>query len=113
VELGFSRRVGRRDIVELNMMKPLSVAVGLFAMIALPALAETNNPSQATGPSAQSSGVGIPGQPGNKSGPAVRPPQGSSGATASTDQTNPSTRLQDPSKIEGKPGNKSGSPAKR
>jgi len=97
----------------LNIMKLLHAAAGMLAMVALPALAETNNSSQVTGPSAQSSGVGVPGQTGSKSGPAVRPPRGSSGATASTDQTNPSTRLQDPSKIEGKPGNKSGSPPKR
>jgi hypothetical protein len=98
------------------MLKHLGVAAGVLALAAWPALADTNaapnRSPDVTGPRGQSSGAGIPGQPGNKSGPAVRPPRGSSGATAGVDQTNPSTRLQDPSGIEGKPGHQSGPPAK-
>jgi hypothetical protein len=45
--------------------------------------------------------VGIAGQPGGKNGPAPN-------STASGDQKNPTTQLQDTSKIQGKPGGKSG-----
>lgn len=34
---------------------------------------QTNKPDVSSAPSAQNSGAGIPGQPGNKNGPAVKP----------------------------------------
>ena len=60
------------------------------------------NASGAT--SAQNSGAGISGAPGNKNGPAAK--QGTVGS-------NPSTQQQDPAHVQGMPGNKSGPPAKR
>ena len=78
----------------------LSGAIAVLAVIALPALAQTP-----TAPSSQNSGVGIAGQPGGKNGPAPNP-------TANNDQKNPTTQLQDTSKIQGKPGSKSGSAVK-
>jgi hypothetical protein len=74
----------------------LTGAIAILAMVALPALAQTQ-----ISPSSQNSGAGIAGQPGGKNGPAPK-------STASNDQSNPSTQLQDTSKIQGKPGSKSG-----
>ena len=62
----------------------------------------SQDPSGAT--SAQNSGAGISGAPGNKNGPAAR--QGTVGSNTSTQQ-------QDPARVQGMPGNKSGPPAKR
>ena len=62
-------------------------------------------------PSAQNSGAGIPGVPGNESGPAVKP--GTVGSSSTMNQENPTVRQQDPSNIQGLPGNKSGPPAKQ
>ncbi|RXT53688.1 hypothetical protein [Bradyrhizobium betae] len=61
----------------------------------------------ATSPSAQNSGAGIAGAPGNKNGPPAR-----TGTVGSSSQ-NQSVQEQDPSNIKGLPGNKSGPPAKR
>lgn len=61
----------------------------------------------ATAPSAQNSGAGIAGAPGNKNGP---PPR--TGTVGSSSQ-NQSVQEQDPSNVKGLPGNKSGPPAKR
>jgi len=74
----------------------------LLAIIATPAVAQNTGTAPNSSPSAQSSGVGITGQPGSESGPAM-----TKGHTA-TGQSNPTTQLQDPSKIAGKPGGKSG-----
>jgi hypothetical protein len=71
----------------------LTGAIAILAMVVLPALAQTP-------PSSQNSGAGIAGQPGGKNGPAPN-------STASNDK-NPTTQLQDTSKIQGKPGSKSG-----
>ena len=62
-------------------------------------------PAAQVSPGTQGSGAGIAGQPGGKSGPAVRAP---SGQNLRADQTNPVTRLQDPSAVQGKGGGKSG-----
>ena len=72
----------------------------------LPPLAESTVPGgtgQVTVPSAQNSGAGIPGQPGNKSGPAAK----SSSATTGSGN-NEGVREQDSAKIPGLPGSKSG-----
>ncbi|MCG2642579.1 MULTISPECIES: hypothetical protein [Bradyrhizobium] len=61
----------------------------------------------ATSPSAQNSGAGIAGAPGNKNGP---PAQKGTVGVNSKDST---VQQQDPSNIKGLPGNKSGPPAKR
>lgn len=68
----------------------------------------TNNSSSvATSPSAQNSGAGIAGAPGNKNGPPAQ--KGTVGANSQ----NSTVQQQDPSNIKGLPGNKSGPPAKR
>jgi hypothetical protein len=74
----------------------LAGAIALLAAVALPALAQTPGPA-----SSQNSGAGIAGQAGGKNGPAPN-------STASDNQGNPTTQLQDTSKIQGKPGSKSG-----
>jgi len=88
------------------MLRLLTGAVAL-AMVTLPASAQTTAPpggGQVTVPSGQSSGTGIPGKPGSKSGPAAK----SSPETIGSDDHNRAVRQQDSSKIPGQPGNKSG-----
>lgn len=63
--------------------------------------------SAATSPSAQNSGAGIAGAPGNKNGPPAQ-----KGTVGSSSQ-NLSVQEQDTSNVKGLPGNKSGPPAKR
>jgi len=75
------------------------------------ALAQTTKPDVSGAPSAQNSGAGIPGLPGNKSGPAVRPGD-AGGSAASANQQNTTVQQQDTSKIQGMPGNKNGPPAR-
>ncbi|MCC8937569.1 hypothetical protein H8A99_14075 [Bradyrhizobium sp. Arg68] len=58
-------------------------------------------------PSAQNSGTGISGAPGNKNGPALGQ------STVGSNPQNEHVKQQDPSNIKGLPGNKSGPPAKR
>ncbi|WP_229190194.1 hypothetical protein [Bradyrhizobium brasilense] len=58
-------------------------------------------------PSAENSGTGVSGAPGNKNGPA----QGQD--TVGSNPQNQHVRQQDPSNIKGLPGNKNGPPAKR
>jgi hypothetical protein len=70
-----------------------------------PNRADSTN-SAATAPSAQNSGAGISGAPGNKNGPA---PKGTVGSASQ----NLSVQEQDSSNVKGLPGNKSGPPAKR
>jgi len=78
-------------------MKLLHIA-GVLALIASPTLAQNTLTPHTNLPSAQNSGAGVPGQAGNKNGPAAGP----------HGQTNQTTRLQDSSGIPGKPGGKSG-----
>jgi hypothetical protein len=90
------------------MLRLLTGAIAL-AIITLPASAQTTAPpggGQVTVPSGQSSGPGIPGKPGSKSGPAAK----SSPETTGSDMNdhNRAVRQQDSSKIPGQPGNKSG-----
>jgi hypothetical protein len=84
-----------------------TMALSLFALCT-PASAQTSKPDVSAAPSAQNSGAGIAGQPGNKNGPAVKP-----GETVGSDQHNPTVSSQDASKVQGLPGNKSGPPAKK
>lgn len=87
----------------------------VLAVLALPQAATAQSgrqPDVSSAPSAQNSGAGIAGQPGNKNGPALKP-----GDTVGTSGTNPAgnttVQSQDSSNIKGLPGNKSGPPAKR
>ena len=86
---------------------PLAVAI---AFLPVAAVAQTSSPGTQDRPSVTpttpNSGAGVPGHPGNKSGPAAR----RSGTTGS--DVNSGTSTQDTSKIPGKPGGKSG-PATR
>nr|WP_245313076.1 hypothetical protein [Bradyrhizobium macuxiense] len=68
---------------------------------------DQNHAGTTSAPSAQNSGSGIHGAPGNKNGPA--PGQG----TVGSDSHNRHVQQQDSSKVKGLPGNKSGPPAKR
>jgi hypothetical protein len=80
-----------------------------LAMMTAPALAQapsTSGAEQSPAPTAPNSGAGIPGQPGNKNGPAAKSP-GSTGAVSS-DQQESAARNQDASNIPGQPGSKSG-----
>jgi hypothetical protein len=80
----------------------------LIAAVPFAAIGQTTSPQsgQSAVPNTPNSGAGIPGQPGNKSGPAVR----RSGTTGS--DIDKGTSTQDTSKIPGKPGGKSGPPAR-
>jgi hypothetical protein len=91
-----------------------SIASGLVLALALSApaaLAQTKKPDVSGAPSAQNSGAGIAGQPGNKNGPAPKPGD-TVGSSSSSNQSNPTVQQQDTSNIKGLPGNKSGPPAK-
>ncbi len=90
------------------MKKIMGTIVFSLTMTALPALAQTSN-NDIPKPSAQNSGAGISGHPGNKNGP---PAKGTVGSSTSAGQQNPDVRNQDSAKIPGLPGNKSGQPAK-
>ena len=90
------------------------IVSGLALTLALSApavMAQTTNPNVSNAPSAQNSGAGIAGQPGNKNGPAAKPETKGTVGSA-TDQQNLKVQEQDPSKIEGMKGNKNGPPAK-
>lgn len=94
-------------------MKLIISAVALVLTVLPSAVsAQATKPDVSTAPSTQNSGAGIPGQPGNKSGPAVKPGE-TVGSSSTTNQENPTVRMQDPSNIKGLPGNKSGPPAKQ
>ena len=76
----------------------------VIAMLPAVAIAQTANPNpqgtQSVQPIRPNSGAGIPGQPGNKSGPAAKKPE-----TTGSEANRPA---QDSSNIPGKPGSKSG-----
>jgi hypothetical protein len=103
---GFCFHHIKREFAMLRLL----IGAAALAIVTLPASAQTTAPSgggQATAPSGgQNSGAGIPGKPGSKSGPAVKP----SGETTGSDMSdhNRAVRQQDSSKIPGQPGSKSG-----
>ena len=89
---------------------------GLALALALSApavMAQATKPDVSNAPSAQNSGAGIAGQPGNKNGPAMKPAaKGTVGSSTNNPQNPAAVQQQDPSKIKGMRGNKSGPPAK-
>jgi len=90
-------------------MRRMIVAVALASAVLVPAaIAQHKESDVSTAPSAQNSGTGIAGQPGSKSGPAAKP-----GTIGSSNQGNPAVQQQDPAKIPGLPGNKSGQPLQK
>ncbi|OSI65383.1 hypothetical protein [Bradyrhizobium canariense] len=89
----------------------VSLAALSLAATGPAALAQTK-PDVSAAPSAQNSGAGIAGQPGNKNGPAAKPGD-TVGSSSTMNQQNPTVQQQDTSNIKGLPGNKNGPPAKR
>jgi hypothetical protein len=89
------------------MKSILNVIALASATLAVPAFAQTDKPN-VTAPSANNSGAGIAGQPGNKNGPAAD--KGTVGTA--TNPQNPSVSNQDAANVKGLPGNKNGPPAK-
>jgi hypothetical protein len=89
-----------------RMLKVL-MSVAALALAASYAAAQNASPSDAAPQSAPNSGAGISGQPGNKSGPAVKSPS-TTGSSMSTGAQSNEGRTMDASKIPGQPGNKSG-----
>lgn len=86
-------------------MKSIASALVLALILGVPA-------ALAQSPSAQNSGAGIAGQPGNKNGPAAKSGE-TVGSSSTLNQQNPTVQQQDTSNIKGLPGNKSGPPAKQ
>jgi len=87
-------------------MKSVTVLfVAGLVMSTLAASAQTTPPSGAP-PSAQNSGAGIQGTPGNKNGPPAE--KGTVGSSATMNRQNPDVSAQDPANVKGLPGNKSG-----
>ena len=76
----------------------------VIAMLPAVAIAQTTNPNsqgiQSVQPARPNSGAGVPGQPGNKSGPPAKKPE--------TMGSDANRTLPDSSNIQGKPGSKSG-----
>ncbi|GLH79902.1 hypothetical protein SSBR45G_48110 [Bradyrhizobium sp. SSBR45G] len=94
-------------------MKPM-ISLFAFALVvsATSALAQGGQPT--TSPtSAQNSGAGIQGAPGNKNGASIDNGSGTVGAAPTINRQNPDVSAQDPSNIKGMPGNKNGPPAKK
>jgi hypothetical protein len=93
------------------MMKWIVITTAIAATFsANAALSQTTKPDVSSAPSAQNSGAGIAGAPGNKNGPAVKPGE-TVGSTMN--QQNPTVQQQDTSNIKGMPGNKNGPPANK
>jgi hypothetical protein len=97
------------------MLKGLMIGAAALAFAALPAIAQTQTQTQTPRDmpqtTAPSSGTGVPGHPGGKSGPAAKSQSETSGAGA--DQSSDHMRQQDSSKIPGAPGGKSGAPVRK
>ena len=82
-------------------MRALAILTVLPLVLTAPALAQ-NAQSIQQQPTSPNSGAGITGQPGSKSGPAVKSPSATTGSGAGE------SRNQDPAKVPGLPGSKSG-----
>ena len=82
-------------------MRALAILTILPLVLTTPAWRKMRNPQQPTSPN---SGAGIPGQPGGKSGPAMKP----STATTGSGVESGGGRNQDAAKVPGLPGSKSG-----
>lgn len=82
----------------------LIILAATLAFVGAPVWAQTSG-GNVKAPSAQNSGAGIAGQPGNKNGPAPQQTTIGAGINASSEK---SVREQDPAKIPGKAGGKSG-----
>jgi len=86
-------------------MRALAILTVLPLVVTTPALAQNaQSIQQQPQPTSPNSGAGIPGQPGSKSGPAVKPPSATTGPGVDSGEG----RNQDAAKVPGLPGNKSG-----
>src|SRR3954453_1245939 len=93
-----------------KMLRIISlIALGL-ATLAVPVSAQTDKPN-VSAPSANNSGAGIAGYPGNKNGPAAN--KGTVGSSQATNPVSPTVGNQDAAKVRGLPGNKNGPAAKK
>jgi hypothetical protein len=81
-------------------MRALAILTILPLVLTAPALAQNAQQQQPTSPN---SGAGITGQPGSKSGPAVKSPSATTGSGVAGEGRN-----QDAAKVPGLPGSKSG-----
>ncbi len=86
-------------------MKAMVSAVAIACLLSASA-ASAQSGSQSNLPSAQNSGAGIQGAPGNKNGPSAD--KGTVGSSTSMNRQNPDVSAQDPSNVKGMPGNKNG-----
>ena len=96
--------------MEVDVMKLIISAVALTLAMSAGAASAQDKP-QVTAPSAQNSGAGIQGAPGNKNGPAAQ--KGTVGSTATKSENDQTVKDQDTANIKGKPGNKSGEPVRK
>jgi len=102
--------IGRRcqegpDQPRSEIMRALASLV-LLALVATPVFAQNAQPNQQQ-PGGPNSGVGIAGQPGSKSGPAVGSPNSTTGAGVNSDGRSSEPRgNQDAAKVPGLPGGK-------
>ncbi|MGY3453688.1 hypothetical protein [Bradyrhizobium sp. USDA 4353] len=94
------------------MRSTVSLIACAFVISATSALAQGMQPQTTTPPSAQNSGAGIQGAPGNKNGPPATE-SGTVGSSSTINRQNPDVSTQDTSNIKGMPGNKNGPPAKK
>ena len=85
-------------------MRALAILTVLPLVLTTPALAQNAQSIQQQQPTSPNSGAGIPGQPGGKSGPAVKPSTATTGSGAESG----GGRNQDAAKVPGLPGSKSG-----
>ena len=84
-------------------MRALAILTVLPLVLTTPALAQ-NAQSIQQQPTSPNSGAGVPGQPGGKSGPAVKPSTATTGSGAESG----GGRNQEATKVPGLPGSKSG-----
>jgi hypothetical protein len=84
------------------LIGPVALVIAMLPAVAMAQKTTPDSPgTKSIQPVTPNSGAGIPGQPGNKSGPAAKKPE----TTGSEANSKPSD---DVSKIPGKPGSKSG-----
>ncbi len=94
-------------------MKPMiSLIACAFVVSASSAYAQGTQQQTTMPPSAQNSGAGIQGAPGNKNGPAATE-SGTVGSSSTINRHNTDVSNQDTSNVKGMPGNKNGPPAKK
>lgn len=90
----------------MTKIKMMSAIMFALTMTALPVMARTSIHDVSI-PSAQNSGAGIPGLPGDEDGAAVQP-ESTLGSSAAMRPRNASVREQDAANIPGLPGTESG-----